>query len=100
MNEMQPQTFVLENTRELSTRILNSKRYVKTKRWKMHMLFEMVWISTWGWKNEMNHVINALAIWNGVSSISECMGKTFQAATTNTWEVSDHRSLLQNIVYI
>ena len=25
---------------------------------------------------------------------SECMGKTFQAATTNTWELFDHRSLL------
>jgi hypothetical protein len=31
---------------------------------------------------------------------SECMGKTFQAATTNTWELFDHRSLLQNIFLI
>ena len=32
MNEMQPQTFVLQIARELLTRISNSKRYVKTKR--------------------------------------------------------------------
>ena len=31
---------------------------------------------------------------------SECMGKTFQAATTNTWELFDHRWLLQNIFLI
>ena len=31
---------------------------------------------------------------------SECMGKTFQPATTNTWELFDHRSLLQNIFLI
>ena len=32
--------------------------------------------------------------------ISECMGKTFQAATTNTRELFDHRTLLQNIFLI
>ena len=31
---------------------------------------------------------------------SECMGKTFQAATTNTWELFDHRSFLQNVFLI
>ena len=31
---------------------------------------------------------------------SECMGKTFHAATTNTWELFDHRSLLQSIFLI
>ena len=31
---------------------------------------------------------------------SKCMGKTFQAATTNTLELFDHRSLLQNIFLI
>ena len=35
-----------------------------------------------------------------VSSSSECMGKTFQAATTNTWELFDPTSLLQNIFLI
>ena len=32
--------------------------------------------------------------------LSECMGKTFQAASTNTWELFDHRSVLQNIFLI
>ena len=31
---------------------------------------------------------------------SECMGKTFQAAITNTWELFDPTSLLQNIFLI
>ena len=30
---------------------------------------------------------------------SECMGKTFQAATTIIWELFDHRWLLQNIFF-
>ena len=36
----------------------------------------------------------------GLGGSSECMGKTFQAATTNTWELFEHRSLLQNIFLI
>ena len=36
----------------------------------------------------------------GVGVTSECMGKTFQAATTNTWELFDPTSLLQNIFLI
>ena len=35
----------------------------------------------------------------GVGDNSECMGKTFQAATTNTWELFDPTSLLQNIFF-
>ena len=35
-----------------------------------------------------------------VHAISECMGKTFQAATTNSWELFDPTSLLQNIFFI
>ena len=35
-----------------------------------------------------------------LTTTSECMGKTFQAAMTNTWEIFGHISLLQNIFLI
>ena len=52
-------------------------------------------------RSYLPHIVMKLKmIVTSLPASSECMGKTFQAATTNTWELFGYRSLMKNIFLI